>query len=258
MEYKEFCYKIAREAGKIIKDNFLNVKTEFKEDTSPVTISDKTINQLLIDEISKIYPEHNVIGEEESSENQDSDYKWVCDPIDGTIPYTLGLPISSFSLALTYKGEVIVGVVYDPYCDRLFYAEKNKGAFLNDKKITVNQETDKSKYSLAMENWSQATYDITKIEKELSDNGIKTMRLCSIALPSVLIASGKIAGTIFPANTAHDMAAVKIIVEEAGGKVTDLFGNEQRYDKPIKGCIASNGLIHDYLLEIVTKHIKDK
>ncbi|MGM5483612.1 MAG: inositol monophosphatase family protein [Nanobdellota archaeon] len=258
MNYKEFCYDIAKQAGKLIKDNFQLITAEYKEDTSPVTEVDIAVNKLLLKKVEETYPLHNVIGEEESSDNQDSDYKWVCDPVDGTIPYSASLPISCFSLALVYKGKPIVGVVYDPFIDRLFYAEDEKGAFLNDKPLKVNQKTDKSKILISLDIFLRSKYDLIEVHSKLTEENVKVLELSSIILPSVMVASGNITGTIFPNNTVHDMAAVKVIVEEAGGKVTDFSGNNQRYDQPINGAIVSNGLMHNYLLDLVKNYSKER
>src|SRR3990167_5987378 len=138
--YLEFAKKLALQAGKIMLEHFqIGITTEMKGDNTPVTIADKAINSLVIKEISEAYPKHSVIGEEESSKKKGAEYVWVCDPIDGTLPYSLGMPINVFSLALVHDGQPIVAVVHDPYMKRLYWAEKGEGAFLNGKPIKVSQ-----------------------------------------------------------------------------------------------------------------------
>ena len=132
-EYLEFAKHVAFYAGDLMKKNFNNdIKIEYKEDRTPVTEIDKNINHYLITQVKKHFPYHDVLGEEESYING-NDFKWVCDPIDGTSMFTRGIPVSVFSLALVYNGEPIVGVVYDPYQDKMYSAIKGSGAYCNNK-----------------------------------------------------------------------------------------------------------------------------
>ena len=255
-EYKKFAVWMAKEAGKIMKGYFsIGMERMEKEDTSPVTKADLEINSLLIKKVSELFPTHSVLGEEESKMIDGSEYVWVCDPVDGTIPYSLGLPISTFSLALVKNGEVVLGVVYDPFCDRLFYAEKGKGSFLNDKKIHVSDYATLEKARIEYEMWNRSKYDFQPLVNELKKYNAVLLHLASVVNPSVLVAAGEFAAVIFPHTTVHDIAAIKIIVEEAGGKVTDIFGNEQRYDQSINGAIVSNSILHNKLVDLAKKFV---
>ncbi|MFH1325776.1 MAG: adenylyl-sulfate kinase [archaeon] len=258
MEYKEFCEKIAREAGKIMRENFLKTDKEWKEDDTPITFADKKINRIVIEAIHKEFPKHDVIGEEESSLENKSEYVWVCDPIDGTIAFSHGIPTSVFSLALVKKGEPIMGVVYDPWIDRMYFAEKGKGCFLNNKQIHVNRNEQLNLSVMGISTWKNAPYDLSPLELVLRDEGVKLLRIGSIIYASMLVASGEMSAVFFAGKSAHDGAAIKIIVEEAGGKVTDIYGNEQRYDSQIKGYIASNKIIHNELIKTVSEIVKKK
>jgi myo-inositol-1(or 4)-monophosphatase len=256
-----FAKNTALKAGEIMKHNFtLNMKKKWKEDGSPLTVTDIAINKLVIDSVRAQFPDHNVKGEEESSLENKSPYLWVCDPLDGTIAFSHGLPISIFSLALVKDGEVQLGVAYDPFMDRMFCAQKGKGSFLNDQPNQVSElgADALNQSAIAYENFSRAKYDLIDTIKALTEKGVKLMQLCSIIYPTVLIASGDFVGSIFPHDTAHDAASIKIIVEEAGGRVTDLFGYEQQYNQPINGFIASNGKVHDELVKIVSATAKER
>src|SRR3989344_1795821 len=137
----EFAKGIAREAGALMRQNFtLGMKKEWKDDDTPLTKTDLAINQLVLEAVQKKYPEHSYIGEE-GNNIKESEYTWVCDPVDGTIPFSHGYPTFAFSLALTKNGESILGVIYDPIMDRLVHAEKGRGAFLNGKRIAVRKES---------------------------------------------------------------------------------------------------------------------
>ncbi len=259
-EYKKLALSLARQAGDIMRANFeLGMKKDWKEDKSPLTVTDVQINDLVIQEVKKNFPNHNILAEEDSSLSGKSEYTWVCDPIDGTIMFSHGIPICTFSLALAKGGVSVLGVAYDPFSDRLFTAEKGQGAFLNNKKIFVSTESKLDKVVGEYEMFKRAKYNINKVADHLTMVAeAKLMRLCSVVYPSCLVATGDLGFAIFPGNTAHDMAAVKIIVEEAGGKVTDLFGQEQRYDQPINGCLVSNGVLHQELLNLIKRFVDNK
>ena len=140
MTYLEIAKDIALKAGGIMKQYFsFETHKELKQDHTPVTLADTTINSLVIQELKKHFPNHGVLGEEESNYDENNEYIWVCDPIDGTIPFSIGMPTNVFSLALTHNGEVILGVIYDPYLDRMVWAEKGKGTFCNGKQIFVSK-----------------------------------------------------------------------------------------------------------------------
>lgn len=251
--YKEFGVRIALEAGEIIKKNFsLGMQKQWKSDNSPVTETDKAINSLLIARVRESFQEHNVLAEEESSILEEgNEFVWVCDPVDGIIPFSHGVPICTFSLALVKKGEPIFAVVFDPFGKRLFVAEKGKGAFLNDKLISVSKNSEFRGSVGSYEMFEKAKYNINKLLNHLQqEEGVNTIKLSSFIYTACLVAAGEFVYAIFPNITAHDAASVKLIVEEAGGKVTDLFGNEQRYDQNIEGLIASNGIFHEKLVEL--------
>ncbi|MFA6466466.1 MAG: inositol monophosphatase [Patescibacteria group bacterium] len=257
MEYNTVALKLAKQAGKIIRENFVSgMDREYKEDFTPVTKTDLEINSLVIKTIKKYFPSHDVIGEEESDISANSDYKWYCDPVDGTIPFANHIPVSTFSLALAYKGEIILGVVCEPFMKNVYYAEKGKGAYRNGKKISVSTDQELKGRIIGFEHWSIAKFDISKIMAVVEEDHIKALKFASFVYLSVLVAKGDLMATIFPHTTAHDMAAVDIIVREAGGKVTDLYGQPLNFDKELNGMIASNVLIHDYLLQKIKANVK--
>jgi fructose-1,6-bisphosphatase/inositol monophosphatase family enzyme len=258
-EYIQFAEEMAKKAGTIIKEHFgLGMQREFKSDSSPVTEADLKINSLLITEVKRLFPEHSVIGEEESHIVENSEYAWVCDPLDGTRAFTSGLPLAAHSLALVKNGEVILGVVYDPFCDRLYSAQKGQGTTLNGVKTVVSKVSNLQRAVSDIESSNTAKYDTTELRNQLiKDYHVVNYKLCAIVLPSALVAAGEVAFTVFPHASAHDIAAVKIIVEEAGGKVTDIYGNEQRYDQAINGALISNGLLHDQLVEMAKQFVKE-
>lgn len=253
-EYLEFAKSLAYQAGDIMLAYFkVGVDNQLKADKSPVTEADIKINDLVIKAVNSKYPEHSILGEEASHIKEGSQYVWVCDPIDGTIPFTHGIPTNMFSLALVKDGEPTLGVLYDPYMERLYSAEKNNGAFLNETAIVVNNKRDPNELRVGLSSppRSRSFCDMGRLQANLYKKGIRFFYFGSTTYETALVASGQITASIFSGKTAHDIAAAKIIVEEAGGKVTDLQGNEQRYDKPINGAIVSNGEAHKALLELI-------
>ena len=255
-QYLIFAKEIANEAGKIMLKYFNREKGEYyKEDNTVVTKADNEINRYLIEKVKEKFPTHAVDGEEEKFGN--SKYIWVCDPIDGTCPYAKDIPISVFSLALVINGESLLGVVYDPFMKNMYSAVKGEGAFLNDKKMLTNKILLGDKKSVSnFDNWSNSPYNIYPVVSEL---GKKTyfLSIGSVIRACMCVATGKFNFAIYPGtkNKNCDIAAVKVIVEEAGGKVTNLFGEEQKYNTDIKGAIVSNGLVHDEVIKVIKKLI---
>lgn len=250
----DFAKKLALQAGDLMLKYFkVGLESKLKDDKSTVSLADEEINQLVIDEVAKDYPDYSVLGEEASVYKQ-SQYAWVCDPIDGTVPFVKGLPVSVFSLALVKNGEPIVGVVYDPFTKRLYSAIKGQGAFLNNTPIKVSNRKIDKQATIDIEFYPETEYDFDVATHDLSlKTGVYVLRLGCTINACCMVASGQYEACLFGGSKGKymDIAAIKVIVEEAGGKVTDLFGNEQRYDQDIKGAIVSNGIVHKDLVGLV-------
>ncbi len=256
-EYLEFAINIAHKAKEIMLKYFKeNNGAEYKKDDTIVTKADKEINSYLIEKVKEKYSDHSVDGEEEQFGK--SKYVWVCDPVDGTAMYARHIPVAVFSLALVEDGVPKIGVVYDVFTDSLYTAIKGKGAYKNGNKICVNKILLDDKQSVSnFDMWKDSEYNIYDIIKEL---GKKTyfVSIGSVIRAAMCVASGEFNLGIFPGTYRKncDIAAVKVIVEEAGGKVTDIFGNEQRYDENINGAIISNSLVHKEVINLTEKYLK--
>lgn len=254
--YLTFAVDLAKQAGAIIRKNFmLGMKREWKKDLSPLTETDKTINALVIKAVKQRYPEHGIIAEEGSDHNGE-EYVWVCDPVDGTIPFSHGIPTCVFSLALVHDGKPILGAAYDPFMDRMYQAEDGKGARINKTPLYVSSRDVFEQSMVGMEAWESWNkmhgVDPSAVMDGFSAHGkVYVVRLGSIVYQTMQVANGEFVASLFPFQSPWDAAASKVIVEEAGGRFTDLQGNDQRYDGPINGFIASNGLLHDELVRIV-------
>lgn len=256
MSYKNFAIDLARQAGAYIRSNFSSfVPSQWKNDNSPVTEIDVRINNLVTKTIRATFPDHTIISEEGSDAIPGSRWAWVCDPIDGTLAFMHGIPACTFSLALIDQGISVLGVIYDPILDKLYYAEKNGGAWLNDVQINVSTTGHIERALIGMPMWRGFKYPSLPIAKEIHDAGGFLINTCAIAHMGSLVASGQIDTAVYLDTSAHDVAALKVIVEEAGGLVTDLFGKDQRYDQNVRGCIISNKLLHNDLIGIINKTI---
>jgi len=256
-DYKPFCEQIARDAGKLfLKYYKADMGAKLKPDKSVVTKADLEINSLIIERVAKHFPTHRVLGEEESSDELNSDYIWVTDPVDGTFPFSIHIAVSVISLALTYKGEPIVGMIYDPHGDMLYFAQKGKGATVNGQKISVSQKNFGESAKIFLDDSSTKSNRTNALRAYLSETKSWDINIGSITHGGALVARAAMDGLVFIYNKPWDSAAYAVIITEAGGKVTDIAGKSQRYDREINGCIASNGIIHDKLVELVQKDIK--
>lgn len=255
----DFAKGLAQEAGEVMLQHFqVGVPSEQKEseDNTPVTIADKAIYRLVIDSITQQYPTHAVIGEEESLPKENAEFTWVCDPIDGTIPFVIGMPTNVFSLALVdnKNGQPVVAVVYDPYMKRKYWATKNGGAFLNDLPIQVSAISEIKDALVGGSGGRSNVLKTAEYKAAVIAACYRPVIVSCVMYEAMLVATGQIAATIFPGAGCHDAVSAKLIVEEAGGKVTDVFGGEQHYNQPIKGAIISNGRVHNELVELANKY----
>ncbi|MDR0957288.1 MAG: inositol monophosphatase [Candidatus Nomurabacteria bacterium] len=256
--YLEFAKKLARDAGEIMQKYFNQaVATHYKGDKTIVTAADEEINQMVIDRVQEKYPEHGVFGEEQSF-GQDKITLWVCDPVDGTAMFARGIPTAVFSIALVEDGVPKIGVVYDPFMDKMWYASVGGGAFCDDKPVYVN-ETLLADNSATVNFDTSARYmpkgDASHVAQKIvqyADERVYLVSIGSIIHAGCLVAEGKFVAEITGVTKGKnmDVAALKVIVEEAGGRVTDIFGNEQRYDRDINGAIISNAVVFDELMRV--------
>ncbi len=254
-EYLEFAKKLAKEAEEIALKCFsFETENTWKGDGTPLTVADTEINDLVIKRINETYPSHSIYGEEKSDKKKNSKYILVCDPIDGTMAFSVGLPMFVFSIALVDQsnGQPILGLINDPVMKNMYWAYKGSGAYRNDKKITVSKDiTFENKYLLTGATGKDVGFSSLPFHKLLNEKKSHVMKFPSFIYGAVQVANGKFLGGALYGKYAHDVAALKIITEEAGGKVTDLNGEERRYDEDGVGCIVSNGVLHGEILACV-------
>lgn len=256
-EYLQFAKSLAKQAGKIMEHYFeLEEKgVAIKSDTTPVTLADTEINSLVIKEVKSRFPEHGILGEEESF-NLDAEYLWVVDPLDGTINFAKGIPPFAFSAALVKAGQLQVAVVYEPTTKRLLWAAAGQGAFENGKKLNIGDKNIPD--SLLISSWIVGGID-NSIFSDKSVYGKAAMiyaqagKIDVMDLPCAyglaLIGSNRIDGMVSSVKTPWDVAAGSLIAMEAGAKVTDLFGSRvKRWDKEANGILAAAPAVHEHLV----------
>jgi histidinol-phosphatase len=257
----QYLCRLAAEAGKIITKNFqLGMAFEMKEDDTPVTKADIAVNKLVIQSLSKDFPHIQVISEEGSRYIPSAEYTVLCDPIDGTLPFTLGIPISAFCISVLKNGKPIKAVIYDPFLKRIWSATRGKGCYLRigntePREVRVSRRDTIHRSNVCIIWWKNSPYHLDDVCKILQECGANWINPCSIAYFGGLTASGELDATIFPGQKAWETAAMDLIVTEAGGKATDIYGYEIHYGLggSIKGHIISNGEIHDELVTLVRR-----
>lgn len=251
---KNTLIKAAIESGRIMKENFGgDFKISSKDVVSNlVTEIDKKSEDKIIEIIKNDFPSHDIITEEAGAIYQDSEFKWIIDPIDGTVNYAHGIPLTCVSIGLEKNGEIILGVVFNPISNEFFFSEKGKGAFLNDKKISVSGNNDVKKSLLVTGfPYDSSSYipDPVTLFKKFMMLDIPIRRLGSAALDLCWTACGRFEGFWEFNLNAWDVAAGFLILEEAGGKVTNF--NNEKFSVYGKQILATNELIHDQMLEII-------
>lgn len=254
--FLQFAQDLARDAGAIMRQNFvMGMKKEWKNDNTPLTETDTKIHELVASSISREYPNHALLSEEgEDASVEGKEYVWVCDPVDGTHNFSHGIPTATFMLSLLKDKSPIVAVIYDPFMDRMYYAEKGKGAFLNDKEIHVSKNESVKKTVIGLGKWNDGVVNLFPVAEELRTRGVRLVTGLSIGYMGALVASGEFSATLFGGKDPHDMVAIDLLVNEAGGKTTDLFGCTADNCGKMDGQLASNGFIQEEILSIIKNH----
>lgn len=254
-EICEYAKRLAIEAGEILKKKFGKIKRiDFKGEINIVTEADYISQEFIKRSIKKKFPDHNILSEEDIEIKSSSSFRWIVDPLDGTTNFTHGLPLFSVSIAVEHDGEIFTGVVYNPILKELFWAERGRGAFLGKKRIKVS-ETDSLNKSLLSTGFP---YDIREDPNNNLDHFSRfalraqaVRRLGSAALDLCYVACGRFDGfwelKLFP----WDVSAGMLIVEEAGGRITNFKGLPT--DIYSKEVVASNRRIHDEMIRVLNE-----
>jgi myo-inositol-1(or 4)-monophosphatase len=243
--------EIAREAGALLMGYFQRrVKVEYKGDVDLVTEADRASEALITRRIRERWPQHNILGEEGTRTEQGSDYRWYVDPLDGTTNFAHGFPVFCVSLGLEHKDERVAAAVFDPTRDEMFTAARGEGAFLNGRPIHVSSVSNLAECLVSTGFPSHKRHKNPNIffyhQITLKTHGVR--RAGSAALDLACVAAGRFDGFWEFNLNAWDVAAGILLVQEAGGTVSDFRGRPVDHRHPRETC-ASNGNIHQELLE---------
>lgn len=243
----------ATEAGARVLEHYFaskNLQISNKEGINNlVTEADHASEKAIMDTIKQQFPDHFILSEEAGEMATGSEYKWIIDPIDGTVNYAHGIPICCVSIGIEHNGSMVMGTVYNPFLKEFYFAEKKEGATLNGDRIAVSAETEVDKACLVT-GFPYTYLDIPNGPLEVFSRfirrGVPVRRLGSAAMDLCWVAAGRFDGFYEHKLQAWDSAAGFLIVEEAGGKVTDFAGNHYSPYQP--SILATNGKIHDNML----------
>jgi len=252
-EYLQVAIEAAREAGAMLRETFYQPKAiSYKGEVDLVTESDRRAEALILAQLHKHFPGHDVVAEEGSGSSTGSRYCWHVDPLDGTTNFAHGYPCFAASIGLVEDGEPLIGVVFDPVRDELFTAARGEGAYLNGKPIHVSAidtlsrslvatgfPTHQRKNSANMEYY----WEFTLCTHGVRRDGSAALDLCSVA-------AGRFEAFWEFRLNSWDTAAGILLVREAGGTVTDLAG--QPYLPGGPAMLASNGLVHEEMRQVVS------
>lgn len=255
-DLKEVLMEAIRESGAIIQQYFQGQFTvESKEGINVnnlVTEVDNLSEDKIISIIKKYCPTHSIISEESGEDKQDSEYQWIIDPIDGTVNFAHGIPICCVSIGLKKGDDLIYGCVFNPMMNELFFAEKGKGATLNAHPISVSKKSDFSKACLVTGfpyKWPDTREHPIKVFERFVMEGLPVRRLGSAAIDLCWVACGRFDGFWEYNLSSWDVAAGYLIVEEAGGRITNFDGD--KYSVFDKQTLATNGHIHEEMLGLI-------
>ncbi len=254
-EELEVAIAAAKAAGEVLKSGFgQQQQIRYKGQVDLVTEADEQAEQEIKDVLQEAFPHYGLLTEESEELEGEGDARWIVDPLDGTTNYAHGLPLFAVSIALERAGEVVIGVVHDPMAGETYVAERGGGAALNGQSIRVS-DTDELIRALLATGFPYDREDVPDVLDLFGRFAILTQsmrRLGSAALDLCYVAAGRLDGYYERGISTWDIAAGILIVEEAGGRVTDYRGGE--LDLGGGEVVASNGVLHEALTEVTGEY----
>jgi len=257
--YLTTAVNIAREAGALLAQLFKRPQEiSYKRPSDLVTQADRRSEALIIERLKTLFPKHSIVAEEGGRAEGDSDYCWYVDPLDGTTNFAHGFPVFCVTLGLTYRGEMVAGVVYDPTREEVFTAERGSGAYLNNQRIHVSKISKLAESLVATGFPPFASNHEVNIQyymrfTELT-HGVR--RAGSAALDLCSVAAGRFEAFWELKLNPWDKAAGTLLVAEAGGRVSDLSGGP--FNLLADAVFASNGHVHEVMLEVFAEVLSSR
>lgn len=252
--FVESAVEIAHEAGSLLRQYFeRRVQFELKGEFDLVTEADRASEKLVIERLKKQFPGHDILAEEGGGHHYNAEYRWYVDPLDGTTNFAHGYPVYNVTLALEKAGELIAGVIFDPSRDELFACERGGGAFLNGRRIHVSKAKTLNESLFSTGFPSRRRHLDVNIhfyhQLAMASHGVR--RCGAAAIDLAYVASGRLDGFWEFGLSPWDMAAGQLLVEEAGGRCTDMKGG--RHALTSRHIQTNNGLIHDELVGLFSE-----
>ena len=250
--------KACRKAAKILIRDFGEVEklqVSLKGPGDFVTVSDKKVEKILIDELQRARPNYSILSEEIGLIKKDEEFKWIIDPIDGTANFLHGIPHFGISIGLEHNKEIICGIIYDPIKNEMFFAEKGNGAYLNDQRMRVSARSKLMDCIIFTGGPSFKSNDedkklsLKEYEKFSSKVGTPLRKMGSASLDMAYVAAGRCDGFWQRNLNYWDIAAGIILVKEAGGFVTEFNGNDKYIEN--KNILVTNSKINEQMIEIL-------
>lgn len=250
-----FVKQIALDAGSLLVQRLGTAQVTNKGDIDLVTEADIAAEKLIIDRIRSHYPRHGILAEESgeavSVDESGSGWKWIVDPLDGTTNYAHGYPCFCVSIGVEYNGALEIGVVYDPMRNEMFAAERGRGTTLNDRSVRVSdvEELNRAMLCTGFPYNVRERPDFARDFATFTMNAQAVRRDGSAAIDLAYVACGRFDGFWEDGLSPWDMAAGVLLIEEAGGRVTNF--QDQALSIYTKKVLASNGLVHDAMLKLL-------
>lgn len=250
-----FAIDTAKRIGDLVHGSSGPLAATVKQDGTPQTRLDVAGNELFHTAVRETWAEHGdcALGEEDIAEDRaipQGTRLWICDPFDGTWLLPFGLPYTVVSIALVCDGQPLVAVVHDPHAGRTFTAIRGQGAHLNGGPVTVNDVGSFDGQVLMLPGGNAGDLDVAAMHANAIRAGADVMTVGSVINDATHVILGFAAGMVYPYSSPWDMAAVALLVTEAGGQISALDGTVQRYDGPLRGAIVSNGRVHADLIDL--------
>jgi myo-inositol-1(or 4)-monophosphatase len=247
--FLETSAEIARESGALLATYFeRRVAFELKGEHDLVTEADRASERLVVERLRSHFPSHSVVAEEGGGHTGTSEYCWYVDPLDGTTNFAHGFPMYNVTMALTQAGQLINGVIFDPMRNEMFSCERGSGAYLNNRRIRVSKVARVEDALVATGFPSRKRHENVNVhfyyQLAMISHGVR--RAGSAALDLAYVASGRLDGFWEFGLKPWDMAAGILLIEEAGGKCSDMRGGPMDLRGP--HLLTDNGLIHQPML----------
>lgn len=249
---QEFITETILKAGEEVMKYFGNSEILYSKERTVdiVTEADLASEKIIVDAIKKKYPEHGILSEESDTYNDNADYVWYIDPLDGTKNFATGVQLFGINMALSFKGKIICAAIYLPMLKELCCAEEGKGTFFNGNKVFCSQKEDwKDSYGLGLVRYSTEYVRFLELYSEITEKTGWTNSVGSPAVSAVWVATGRRDWYVSSGKNGWDFAAPYLIAKEAGCKISNLAGDDWKPGD--KGIVISNNHLHSELIGMV-------